>query len=450
MDMSLLAACSGLQQLQLTGVDEARYGPFPAEALAQQLPRLKALTELVVWGADNTPPLAGPVPAAVWQHTQMRALHTDTWRVDMLPSCISCMRHLQELTLEVTGVAELPHQLGAWLPQLQELDIGSYRRGVRHGLTAIPLGLSRLTGLDVTRCSISSVSAVEHLVQLKRLCIRGNPLEPPFAALAKLTALEHLEISMYEGSGSDEDSEGSAGGEGSDVVLPAALPRLSTLVLRTGPEGDPLPVIRQLVGGAACLTELRLHGIGPDDGHGEDLPQLGPLPALQVLQITHDGCVEYGYDGLSKWLQQQEHVTSLVLHLPKEYVRAPNASGNGRGTMMYAPPLVWGLPPHLEQLQLKGSSQWSFPKCLKGSTSLRVLEICSGSCLDDDGVPEWVTSLTALEEASWPVGDSCDYNQELLALLPLLRKIWLPEACYERDVRSKVPVLTAAPHLCWA
>jgi hypothetical protein len=211
MDMSLLAACSDLQQLQLARIHPWSCRPFPA--FGQQLSHLRALTQLMVRGEDDTAGLVGPVPAAVWQLTQLRHLDVSyLWQMEALPDAISSMRHLTQLTIQNSGIAELPHQLGAWLPQLQVLEMGSYARWWGHALSAIPLGLSRLTHLDVTRCSISSVSAVEHLVQLKRLCIRGNPLEPPFAALAKLTALEHLEFGMYKGSGSDEDSQGSDSG----------------------------------------------------------------------------------------------------------------------------------------------------------------------------------------------------------------------------------------------
>jgi hypothetical protein len=229
------------------------------------------------------------------------------------------------------------------------------------------------------------------------------------------------------------------------VVLPTPLPRLQTLVLGTAGEDSPVPVIRQLVGGAACLTQLQLYGIGSEGG--KNLVQLGALPALQVLQLVdprdHDD--EHYFETLSEWLQQQEHVTSLVLHLPgRRLPRSESCLGPARLDGVRRQ-LVTGLPPHLEQLQLGSSDVWSLPECLEGSTSLRVLKIYEGGL--DGGLPEWVTSLTALEELHYP-GGYADWEQ--VAQLPLLRGIWSEEYCYARNVYLKARLLEVAPHLCWA
>jgi Leucine-rich repeat (LRR) protein len=412
MDMSFLAACSGLQQLQLW--HPVAYDRLLGERVAEQLPHLKAMTQLIMVGVVGYKlPLDGPVPAGVWQLTQLQHLNiTHCWEMEALPDAISSLRQLTQLSLANTGIAELPHQLGVWMPQLQGLCVTSSGYSLGLGPTqvsSIPLGLSRLTHLDITRCRISSVSAVEHLVALKVLRIAAAFMQAPFEPLTKLTALEQLEIWVES---SDE------------VVLSSPLPRLHTLVLDAA---DPVPVLQQLVGGARCLTRLELRHIGSDAGGG--LLQLGPLPALRVLDLADQGC-HAQYDTLSTWLQQQEHVTHLALDMGGYF--------NGPNTSHYVAPVVCGLPPHLEQLHLKNRALWRLPACLYQCTSLRVLNIGQKSNVGLDffekGCPNFERKPTGYLRAA---------GVEHLAQLPLLRVIQL------KHQAVPPPLLMAAPHLCW-
>jgi hypothetical protein len=172
-DLDCLTACRGLQQLVVKNCDADRPMQLPAD-----LSRVTTLTslELPWWHLPEVAPV-------VWTLTQLRQLSLPSNNlVGRIPSDISCLRQLQQLDISAGYVEELPQQLGAWLPQLEGLEVGST------GIATLPPGLTRLTRLGADRSWIVRVESVAALVGLKDLDLTQCSLQQPLQALSCLTA----------------------------------------------------------------------------------------------------------------------------------------------------------------------------------------------------------------------------------------------------------------------
>jgi hypothetical protein len=393
--MPSLAACSNLRELVLEwqggvgkGSGVSVQSPFPDE-----LTQLTSLTKLVM----DSSGLKGPVPAVVWALTQLRHLSM-RWCHDLLelPPEISSLKQLTFLDIGGTKQDGAASQLAAWLPQLEVLAMeDSPRVGAGE--------LTRLTRLTRLTCSADAAAAVDGLGQLKEahLNVWDPYLAPPLTPLGRLTALEVLSLGLEEGG----------------VALgPCLLPSLRRLDLIAD---NPAHVAHQLLGPALHLTHLRLTTCG-EEQEGAIL-QLGMLPVLKELD-----CSWIDVLGAGPWLQQHPHLTKLHLHDPYEIRKGL--------------PLPQ-LPPQLQDLYLSGNIDHSdVPQALVQLTGLRVFKVCNDDRLP---LPSWVSQLSSLErldasDATFSTG------WEALSNMPLLRRIDVGD---DGDI---VPLLCAAPHLCWA
>jgi Leucine-rich repeat (LRR) protein len=304
------------------------------------------------------------------------------------------------LGLGSTHVYELPQDLGAWLPQLEALEV------FWTGVSTIPTGLTRLTRLHASNSFITQVAAVQHLVVLKELYLDAE-LSPPFQPLSHLTALEVLRLGS---------SRLLSEQEAATACVLGPLPHLRSLGLRANTAL--LAAGLQLVKGAQQLTELVVQpSCGAEQLAG--LSQLGVLPQLQRLYIhpvghgtVHDRQVPAA---AVQWLRQQPRLTCLYL---------VNCSLKAS--------LLEQLPSQLEYLDVGRCSVPEQPAALSHMTRLRALRLPS----------TWkslhaASCLTRLEALHVP-GIQGESGWAVLAQLPLLRA---------RDVS---PVgLPYIPHLFW-
>jgi Leucine-rich repeat (LRR) protein len=393
-DLDCLAACVGLRELVVQGDVDGWLVQFP-----EDLSQLTALSKLELCRIRLR-----EVPEAVWRLTQLRHLSlggNDDLRY--IPDDISRLCQLQQLGLSSTGVEELPEELGTWLPQLVGLDID------HTNVEAVPLTLTRLTELCASGSGIQQVSELTHLVGIKHLDMYSSRLQPPFADLSRLSALQTLCFG-WDDELSEEDIQ--------QVAVPGPMPDLRSLTL----SGDGPVLVQQLqaVMGAQQLTYLDLYpSVDP-----EQLPALGQLPQLRQLVIG--GEQSKGWGGALPWLQQQPQLTSLSI-----------ISCHVEGSQLEQ------LPGGLEQLHLS----WcrlaeGQPGALTQLSRLRSLRL---AFTDIQRLPPWLPSLQHLEEldvTSCSIGPD---DWEVLGQLPLLRRVRvsggdLIRACLSRE---------HAPHLCW-
>jgi Leucine-rich repeat (LRR) protein len=213
-----LSACSGLRELVVDG-----YTPV---ALPADLTRLTGLTQLGLrsweWAL---------VPLVVWDLTTLHTLHVDLLYDNVrVPSSISNLQQLRALSMRLTGMEELPADLGTWLPHLEELDVSL------NPIQALPLGLTRLTRLVAQDTAITQVSSLQHLVALREL--RGVQLEcggshpqSSLQPLTRLSALEALSLCWVEGVSGHSARGQAAAQDGDRVCVLPPLPALRSLVL---------------------------------------------------------------------------------------------------------------------------------------------------------------------------------------------------------------------------
>jgi Leucine-rich repeat (LRR) protein len=390
-DLARLAACTQLQELVLRHVSKHHWGVRKGRALSRLLLQLTSLTRFEVLGARGVGLLDGQVPPGVWGLAQLRALDLNrSWQFLELPSGISSLRQLTFLGVTGSRLQELPHQLGAWLPQLQ------VREADDTALEAIPHGLSRLTRLHVNRCDVRNVSAGSRLVSLQALHISGSYLQPRYGALSnlsKLLCLRTLMITNYRGRATG---------------VPGPLPCLR--VLQLAASSNHVQVASQLVGSGQQLTRLELCGVGPDQV--EVLGQLGVLPVLQEFALSRSHVTSLAPAG--NWLQQQPQLTSLSVDCLETNVERCQ---------------LGPLPIGLQRLITTGLDVWqdaSVRESLVQLSGLRVLNLYSNH-IQAPQLPswwlQWVLSLLHLEELRLS-GVSAPYTwRAAVAKLPLLRDV---------------------------
>jgi hypothetical protein len=389
-----LAACSGLRALEVTARE------WPPPAVPSQLQQLKGLTQLVlhdgvVWGMRPC-----QVPAGVWVLTQLCHLALDYSSVCVLPQEVSALKALTCLDLSNTCVQELPAELGSWLPQLEVLLLRWDHNGI------IPQGLDRLTCLSVGFQRDSSFTSVQHLVQLQKLDLRGEALQGPFNMLSSMTALQELRVDMDTGAA---------------VSGLTPLPLLRHLVIYAK---HTVQVAAQLIGSAQHLTTLIMYE-GQEGLQAGDLQQLGAVPKLRELVLYMKSLADLVAAG--PWLQQRAHLTALCVYWDSQ-------------DEVFA---LGHLPPHLEQLGLRGAVVgWGgVPSCVVQLAGLREL------WLDVEGVqqlPPWLASLQGLSVLA-AEGSCLEGGMEVLGQLPQIRRRhhrWMGEP-------RELALLCAAPHLCW-
>jgi Leucine-rich repeat (LRR) protein len=409
-DLSCLAACPGLQELLLERHGKnRRWAVDPLQlTLPDGLTQATCLTKLVLgynwgggwWGDDSEE----VVPPVVWELTQLLHLDIHNWRLEQTPEQVSTLKQLTHLSVKGTGLGLLPSDLGTLLPQLQVLDVSMTE------VEAIP-ELPRLTCLYAGDSQITSMSAVSHLVLLRELHQHGyNPMKGALDGITKLANLEVLELGIKHAT----------------IVGPSnGLPRLRHVNIKGEGGGDnPLQVASRLLGSAGQLTYLSLNCITA--GQVEELQQLGVLPVLQELHMRAVGGASLM--AASAWLQQQPHLTAL--HLSKFDLAQLGV-----------------LPAQLLSLFIRAMtdtviSSPSLEESLVPLTNLRSLEIDAGRYEHGPGLhlPAWLSTFQHLQEFG------CDHaipGWEVLQQLPVLRRIGT-------GVRPVVPLLCAAPHLCWA
>jgi hypothetical protein len=439
-DLARLAACTQLQELVLRHVSKHHWGVRKGRALSRLLLQLTSLTRFEVLGAEgNEGPLDGQVPPGVWGLAQLRDLKLwSSWQFQELPSAISSMRHLTHLCICGSGIRQRPHQLGAWLPQLECIDADDT------ALAAIPAGLSRLTWLCMECCRVTSVAAVSHLVSLQELRIAGNHLRSQFGSLAHLLSLRTLVINNPTNTA---------------VGIPSPLPFLSFLWLAGS--RNQVQVISELVGSGRHLKRMELYGLPQEEV--EAFGQLGVLPVLQNLSLCR--CRIESLAPASTWLQQQTQLTSLfVASLVTDdgqrqrglaaMIRAlapPSRTlgGMALGAIGVRVPQLGPLPAGLQRLCLYGADVWedaSVRESLVALTGLRVLKL-KGMRTRHRELPawvfDWVLSLERMEDLG--LGDVTAGHPRLpaLAQLPMLRDV------HADVVPEMESVLPAAFHLYW-
>jgi hypothetical protein len=376
-----LAACSGLQELQLEGC---------TMAIPEQLLHNSALTKLVLdtYGVDQ-PLLCSLCVATQLRHLDLQRCHADRALLVLPPDLSS----LQQLTcLDVSGrrVEELPQQLGQWLPQLQVLGVENTK------VAAIPTGLQRLTCLRAANSSIPSVAAVQHLVGLQQLQLHGNPLVAPYQQLSVFIALQELTLSISEG--------------GTQVV-PTPLPLLRVLRIQAD---DPWKAGGQLAGPGCHLTSLGLYSTWRGMGRVAAVGQLGVLPLLQQLVLVMPLA---SLRAAGPWLLQQPQLTSLstAWSFP---------TGQSSHQSSWWPEDV---PGTLQQWCLsRGVVRDGLPEAFTQLTGLRVLRL-SGPCTPQ--LPAWVSCLRPLTVLQLGEGCILTGNKAAWAVLghmPSLRRVEAP------------------------
>jgi hypothetical protein len=406
-DLSCLAACSGLKELVLQGHrTNVNLGEDPLQlSLPEELTQATALTKLVLgykWGGcfdEEGTTEEEVVPPVVWELTQLRHLDISHWRIEQLPESVSTLRHLTYLNVRGTGMWELPSELSSWTPQLQVLDV-SY--SMIQGVPRLPW-LTCLIGQDAY---LREMNTVDHLLLLRELYASKYPMVGPLDGITKLTALEVLELGIEDGAAVGPTIE---------------LPRLRRMKIEGGGADDnPLQIANRLLGSAGQLTYLSLNCITA--GQVEELQQLGVLPVLKEL---HLGAMEgASLVAPSEWLQQHPHLTALHL------------SG-------FDVAQLGVLPAQLLSLSVKAGTVVScagLRDSLVPLTGLRSLAF-SADKFSWHGLqlPPWLSTLQHLTEIAC---DSATSGFEVLQQLPLLRRL--------RTRVEAVPMLCAAPNLCWA
>jgi Leucine-rich repeat (LRR) protein len=403
-----LAACSGLQQLRLYMYFNEVDADGQHLHTLEELVGLTALTKLVmgeVDGDDGENDL--PVPPVVWELTWLQHLDLSDWLLlEGLPHGISNLQRLTHLNLSNSDVVELPSQLSTWLPKLAVLDVG------RTDVEVLP-PLPQLVHLHAGSADISGMCGVDQATRMTELHVLWCG-QPSLDAVSLMTSLEVLHLNLL-----DTCTLGSA----------PALPRLR--IVNMSSEGGNLVLLAgQLIGSGRHLTYLSLGDISKQQEQG--LKQLGVLPVLQELRLR----AEEGFSLLSAdtWLQQQPHLTSLVL------------SGCDAG-------MLGQLPLQLLRLELCSSIDYScagLADTVRPLTNLRHLFLLSHD-KEPQPLPAWLSSLQRLEVVSF--NDKCTSECEVLQQLPLLRHWWCAYslACVPACMRdSVVRLLRACPHLCWS
>jgi hypothetical protein len=277
--------------------------------------------------------------------------------------------------------------------------------------------MQHLSRLYMRSCPLATCSAVEHLVNLRVLdtCIGPenhmyivHDVAAPIDSLTHLSALEELALNV-------------AGD--SVLVTSSPLPRLRRLSLAAD---FPVRVVSQLAGAGQHLSFLELRAMG-DQQDVDDLRQLRVLPVLQELRL-------YGNDitslvSVGPWLQQHPQLTSL------------HVSSIPYGCPPGLVPQLGLLPPHLEQLIIKGAvAKSDLSGMVEQLTCLRLLTL---ECESQPPLmlPSCLSRLSRLEEVV--VRGTSDEGWDVLGQLPLLRAA--------RGMHgSPAALLCAAPHLCFA
>jgi hypothetical protein len=411
--MPCWSACSGLQQLLLTGcppVSDDADGPLLDPS--RQLVGLTALTKLVVEEQDWGEGSACVVPLVVWELSRLRHLELNNpWLMKELPQAISSLQRLTHLKIGrySGGLAHLPPQLSAWLPQLAVLEL--------HGavVKAIP-PLPQLVHLDAGFTDISSMSAANWSTQITQLRVDG---EGALEAVRMMGALKVLTLHMDKSR---------------TLVDAPTLPCLQHLYLSwSSAGGNPMLLASQLIGSGRHLTYLNLGIISKQQEQG--LEQLGVMPVLQGLSLTAKR--EAKACAPSEWLRQQPELTSLLL------------KGFHVG-------MLGQLPQQLQWLSLVGGFTYSsvgLAVSLQPLTNLRALGL-NPDKQEPQPLPAWLSSLKRLQEVYF--NESCTSGGEVLQQLPLLRRFTqgykpLDGSMHERDpwYDHQVALLSACPHLCW-
>lgn len=423
-----LSQCSRLRNLDL----QHPYGSDLSGRYAAQLPAgLGAFTALTALGLRHFG--LQQVPEALGALTALRSLdlsHNELSDLEGVPG----LQHLTVLDVRKNRLLRtLPADLGEQLPALQELRLDNpvMQQQVPSNLSA----LSRLEAFQGTESSgelhedaFEGLASLQHL-QLG-LCMTveslGRALEPcdglqvlvlqscfvdgmygAFQELAALPHLRHLDV------GGVKDYSG---------------------IINRHPLTGEIMVQGRLVPPRAHLTHLDLSGSSqwlPI----KQLPLLGVLPCLQQLLLVD--CDLRDLEQLGPWLVQQQALTHLDL------------SSNPFRSEDHVQPL----PAQLEVLALRGRyARCSFtyscrsislhrlPPNLAQLTRLSELHLGANQALWQ--LPGWLSCLRHLELLGlWGTGIST--QQDVLAALPSLRRVWLsPE--------KSAAVFAGAKHLHFA
>lgn len=406
------------------------------------------------------------VPELLSTMTQLRHLKL-SGHADLEPQqagCLAALSALTHLNVSATFMENLCRD--GDLPSLEELGVNSDRVTVPGGCPRLvrlrashmakePKNLAALTSLrelDLSHTPIHNPAALSRLTGLEVLVLHGAGAQGPLGAhklppglLGGLTRLRYLDLHQAEGF------------HAAAFASPQGLPQLTYLDL-SGTMADPtvLEQVKQRQQEQRQKEWDRAHGsgseedgeseegegsrssrsssrrsssnAGPEDQAGaavEGVLQLGPLPRLQVLNLSHNQLTSLA--PLGPWLAQCSGLTQLDL------------SGNP----LASPEELGHLPEQLQDLDLSNSRKWldHLPRCLTRLTGLTRLAVRDNTYLDQ--LPAWLSQLQLLQELDlWQSG--VETEQEVLRQLPLLRRVRL---C-EREVAAG-KVYGSCPHLHW-
>jgi Leucine-rich repeat (LRR) protein len=278
-------------------------------------------------------------------------------------------------------------ELGVWLPQLERLKV-QYSLG-----TAVPEGLTRLTGLDLINGWAEQLTLPPDLSGLKELAVPRSRYTS-LAGLGHLPGLELLDVSY-------------TGALGSSLDVLRSLPTLRHLNLKNITGCDPASFTA--LGALQQLTYLNMDGLLNCTAA---VASLVPLPSVRELHMGRFGIPwllqehhQPELHAFGPWLQQMTGVTKLVV----------------TGHIVTQEDELQYLPGQLQWLKLnKMGGLRCVPSGLQQLYALRVLDIRGNKLLSR--LPQWLWVLPRLEEINLR-GTAVKSTQEVLAFMPHLRYV---------------------------
>jgi Leucine-rich repeat (LRR) protein len=253
-DIAALGELSGLEWLDM--------GFCTADDLSP-LARLAALKYLDL-GGDSTLDLSPLSNLAALEHLDLEG------RPVRDLSALSKLPNLQQLSIETFGEVDLASL--HLIPRLKKLTLKGCRLGDGSQFRG---GFKSLRELDLTGASLSDLTVLSDLANLRSLKLAGPKKLADLAPLAKLTRLELLDLTMCK--------------RVRDLGPLAELPRLKTLMLAETGVRDFAPLERMKALKSLDVREMPLCGLEPfARSQGLEILKLGGCHNIREISLLAD------------------------------------------------------------------------------------------------------------------------------------------------------------------